>query len=126
MCDAIVKLGTYCNLFSSGAQLALLHAHLVVKPLYLSFEKKNKQKKQTKLCRYDPILECVITFTDELAEQQARTADALLAGGTYLGPLHGIPYGLKDLMAVPGYLTTWGAASFKNQYLSQPAHVYTK
>ena len=53
-------------------------------------------------------------------------ADALLAGGTYLGPLHGIPYGLKDLMAVPGYLTTWGAASFKKQYLSQPAHVYTK
>ena len=77
-------------------------------------------------CRYDPILECVITFTDDLAEQQAQAADALLAKGTYLGPLHGIPYGLKDLMAVPGYLTTWGAASFKNQYLSQPANVYTK
>ena len=77
-------------------------------------------------CRYDPTLECVITFTDELAQQQAEAADALLAKGTYLGPLHGIPYGLKDLMAVPGYLTTWGAASFQSQYLSQPAHVYTK
>lgn len=78
------------------------------------------------LCRYDPVLECVITFTDALAQEQAEAADALLANGTYLGPLHGIPYGLKDLMAVPGYLTTWGAASFENQYLSQPAHVYIK
>jgi len=76
--------------------------------------------------RYDPTLECVITFTDDLAQQQAAAADALLAKGTYLGPLHGIPYGLKDLMAVPGYLTTWGAGSFKTQYLSQPAQVYTK
>ncbi|KAL3138617.1 hypothetical protein ABBQ32_006381 [Trebouxia sp. C0010 RCD-2024] len=81
---------------------------------------------QQRLRRYDPILECVITFTDELAQEQAEAADALLANGTYLGPLHGIPYGLKDLMAVPGYLTTWGAASFESQYLSQPAHVYTK
>ena len=57
-------------------------------------------------CRYDPYLEATITFTDELAMQQAQQADALLAQGTYLGPLHGIPYGLKDLMAVPGYKTT--------------------
>ncbi len=78
------------------------------------------------LCRYDPTLECVITFTDDLAQQQAAAADALLAKGTYLGPLHGVPYGLKDLMVVPGYLTTWGAGSFKTQYLSQPAQVYTK
>ena len=77
-------------------------------------------------CRYDPTLECVITFTDELALEQATAADALLAKGTYLGPLHGIPYGLKDLMTVPGYLTTWGAVSFQNQYLDQPAHVYTR
>lgn len=102
-----------------------MHAHLVANllvsgstPVFIITKPRH--------CRYDSILECVITFTDELAEQQAQAADALLAGGTYLGPLHGIPYGLKDLMAVPGYLTTWGAASFKNQYLSQPAHVYTK
>ena len=76
--------------------------------------------------RYDPTLECVITFTDELAHQQAAAADALLAAGSYLGPLHGIPYALKDLMTVPGYRTTWGAASFQNQYLDDPAHVYTK
>lgn len=81
---------------------------------------------QQRLKMYDPTLECVITFTDDLAQQQAAAADALLAKGTYLGPLHGIPYGLKDLMAVPGYLTTWGAGSFKTQYLSQPAQVYTK
>ncbi len=78
------------------------------------------------ICRYDPTLECIITFTDELAQQQAAAADALLAKGIYLGPLHGVPYGLKDLMAVPGYLTTWGAGSFKAQYLSEPAQVYIK
>lgn len=77
-------------------------------------------------CRYDPTLECVITFTDELAQEQAAAADALLANGSYLGPLHGIPYGLKDLMTVPGYRTTWGAGSFKDQYLDNPAHVYTR
>lgn len=112
---------------ASGSQLALLHADLVANLLVpRSAPVFSIPAFETNHCRYDPILECVITFTDELAEQQAQAADALLASGTYLGPLHGIPYGLKDLMAVPGYLTTWGAASFKNQYLSQPAHVYTK
>ena len=76
--------------------------------------------------RYDSTLECVITFTDALAQDQAAAADALLANGTYLGPLHGIPYGLKDLIGVPGYPTTWGAAAFKNQQLTAAAQVYTK
>ena len=60
-------------------------------------------------------LQAVITVTRPRAMEQAKKADALLAKGTYLGPLHGIPYGAKDLLAVPGYKTTWGAAPYKDQ-----------
>ncbi|KAF2311616.1 hypothetical protein GH714_025278 [Hevea brasiliensis] len=76
--------------------------------------------------RYDPVLEAVITFTDELAYKQAREADELIAKGVYLGPLHGIPYGLKDIIAVPGYKTTWGSRSFKDQVLNIEAWVYKR
>lgn len=65
--------------------------------------------------RYDPVLEIVVTFTEELAYEQAAAADAEIKEGNFRSPLHGIPYGLKDLIAVPDYPTTWGAAPFKNQ-----------
>ena len=58
--------------------------------------------------------------------QQARQADALLAQGTHLGPLHGIPYGLKDTAAVPGYPTTWGCVPFQDQVFEEESHVYTR
>ncbi|KAL4191906.1 hypothetical protein AMTRI_Chr06g191340 [Amborella trichopoda] len=76
--------------------------------------------------RYDNILEAVVTFTEELAYSQAERADDLLKQGTYLGPLHGIPYGLKDIIAVPGYKTTWGSRTFKDQVLDMEASVYKK
>lgn len=79
-----------------------------------------------RLKRYGPVLESVITITEELAYEQARRADQLLAQGTYLGPLHGIPYGLKDIIAVPHYKTTWGSRSFKNQVLDIEAWVYKR
>ncbi|KAL8464268.1 hypothetical protein ACS0TY_033968 [Phlomoides rotata] len=79
-----------------------------------------------RLKRYGPILESVITITEELAYKQARRADELLEQGTYLGPLHGIPYGLKDIIAVPHYKTTWGSKSFKNQVLDIEAWVYKR
>lgn len=79
-----------------------------------------------RLKRYNPVLEAVITYTDELAYKQAKEADELLAKGVYLGPLHGIPYGLKDIIAVPGYKTTWGSASFKHQILNIEAWVYKR
>ena len=60
-------------------------------------------------------LQAVISITEERALASARKADQLLANGTYLGPLHGIPYGAKDLLSVPDYKTTWGAAPFKDQ-----------
>src|SRR6185503_16495443 len=63
-----------------------------------------------RLKKYGPKLECVITLTEDLALQQARRADAEIARGKYRGPLHGIPYGAKDLLATKGIKTTWGAA----------------
>lgn len=69
----------------------------------------------SRLKRYGNTLEAVITLTEERALAQARRADDLLKNGTYLGPLHGIPYGAKDLFAVPGYNTTWGAAPYQDQ-----------
>ena len=60
-------------------------------------------------------LQAVITITEERAMASAKKADLLLAQGTYLGPLHGIPYGAKDLLSVPGYKTTWGAGPYKEQ-----------
>lgn len=64
---------------------------------------------------YGDTLQSVITLTKERAMASAKRADELLAKGTYLGPLHGIPYGAKDLLSVPDYKTTWGAGPYKDQ-----------
>lgn len=74
----------------------------------------------------DPKLHCVITLTEELALSQAKRADAELKAGKYRGPLHGIPYGAKDLLAKKGYKTTWGAAPYKDQTLDLDATVVRK
>ncbi len=68
-----------------------------------------------RLQRYDPILKCVVTLTDDLALKQARRADREIARGEYRGPLHGIPYGAKDLLATRGIRTTWGAEPYRDQ-----------
>ena len=59
-----------------------------------------------RLKRYQDQLQCVVTITEELAIQQAKKADIEIARGQYKGPLHGIPWGAKDLLSVPGYKTT--------------------
>jgi Asp-tRNA(Asn)/Glu-tRNA(Gln) amidotransferase A subunit family amidase len=79
-----------------------------------------------RLKKYDPQLHCVITLTEDLALEQAKQADAEIAAGKYRGPLHGIPYGAKDLLAVKGYQTTWGAMPYKDQYIDQDATVIKK
>jgi Asp-tRNA(Asn)/Glu-tRNA(Gln) amidotransferase A subunit family amidase len=79
-----------------------------------------------RLKRYGPKLECVITLTEELAFEQARRADDEIAGGEYRGPLHGIPWGAKDLLAVKGYRTTWGAKPFEQQVIEEDATVVRK
>jgi Asp-tRNA(Asn)/Glu-tRNA(Gln) amidotransferase A subunit family amidase len=76
--------------------------------------------------KYGDSLESVITITTALAMQQAKEADAEIAAGKYRGPLHGIPYGLKDLFAVKGTKTTWGAAPYKDQVIDEDAYVYTR
>ena len=58
---------------------------------------------------------CAVTITEDFAMRQARQADQEIAAGHYRGPLHGIPWGVKDLYAAKGYPTTWGAAPFKNR-----------
>jgi Asp-tRNA(Asn)/Glu-tRNA(Gln) amidotransferase A subunit family amidase len=76
-----------------------------------------------RLKKYDPTLHCVVSLTEELALKQAEQADREIAAGRYRGPLHGIPWGAKDLIAYPGYKTTWGAAPFKEQTLDFKATV---
>ena len=76
-----------------------------------------------RLKKYDPILHCVVTLTEDLAMQQARRADAEISAGEYRGPLHGIPWGAKDLMAVPGYPTTWGATPYREQQFDHTATI---
>ena len=76
-----------------------------------------------RLKRYNPTLNCVVTFTDDLAMKQARQADQEIAAGKYRGPLHGIPWGCKDIIAVPGYPTTWGSDAFKMQVIENEATV---
>jgi Asp-tRNA(Asn)/Glu-tRNA(Gln) amidotransferase A subunit family amidase len=79
-----------------------------------------------RLKKYDPALRAVISFTEELALEQARRADAELAAGKARGPLHGIPWGAKDLLAVPGYRTTWGSVPYKEQVRPEKATVVQK
>jgi len=68
-----------------------------------------------RLERFDPKLHCVITLTREHALKQARQADAEIAAGKYRGPLHGIPWGAKDLLDTAGIETTWGAECFRGR-----------
>ncbi len=76
--------------------------------------------------KYTPELLCVITPTRERALAQADRLDAEAKAGKFRGPLHGIPYGVKDLFAVPGYPTTWGSPIYKDQVLDVTAAVVEK
>src|SRR5512135_533149 len=76
-----------------------------------------------RLRRYDPQLKCVITLTPELALEQARRADAEIAAGKYRGPLHGIPWGTKDLLDTKGIRTTWGAEPYRDRVPDADAYV---
>jgi Asp-tRNA(Asn)/Glu-tRNA(Gln) amidotransferase A subunit family amidase len=76
-----------------------------------------------RLRKLDPRLLAVITWTEERALERAEQADREIAAGKYRGPLHGIPWGAKDLLAVRGYRTTWGSVPFKEQVIDQDATV---
>ncbi len=79
-----------------------------------------------RLKKYSPTLLNVITITQDLAMEQAARADAEIKAGKYRSPLHGIPYGAKDLLAKQGYPTTWGSNIYKNQMLPYDATVIQK
>ncbi len=79
-----------------------------------------------RLQEFDPVLLCVVNLTEDLAREQAARADAEIAAGNYRGPLHGIPWGAKDLLAVKGTKTTWGASPYRDQVIDEDSTVYTK
>jgi Asp-tRNA(Asn)/Glu-tRNA(Gln) amidotransferase A subunit family amidase len=76
-----------------------------------------------RLKHYDSTLHFITNLTEDRALAQAKAADAEIAAGKYRGPLHGIPWGAKDLLAVKGYPTTWGAAGFEHQVIDEDATV---
>ena len=100
----------------------------------LSYLIKNKKISSSELTqiyldrieKYDPQLRSFITLTKDLALKQAAKADKEIAAGKYRGPLHGIPYGVKDLLAVKGYKTTWGSTVHKEQEIDVTATVVQK
>ena len=75
-----------------------------------------------RLKRYNPVLNCVVSFTDDLGMTQARAADTEIAAGQYRGPLHGIPWGAKDIIAAKGYRTTWGSGAYQEQVFDYGRH----
>ena len=79
-----------------------------------------------RLKRYGPTLQSVITLTEERALREAKRADSEMAHGIYRGPLHGIPYGAKDLLATRGIPTTWGSVPYRNQVFDYDATVIRK
>lgn len=79
-----------------------------------------------RLKKFGPKLQCIVTLTEVRALEQARKMDKEIAEGKYRGPLHGIPYGAKDLLATKGIKTTWGSAVYKDQVIDEDATVIKK
>ncbi len=76
-----------------------------------------------RLKRYDPLLKFTVTLTEERALAKAKEADREIGAGKYRGPLHGLAWGAKDLLATKGYRTTWGAGGFEDQNIDEDATV---
>lgn len=104
--------------FYSIAQLSSLLRHHAINSVQLTRFFIRRLKK------YGDTLHCVISFTEKIAMEQAKRADAAFAKGIYKSPLQGIPYGLKDLFAVKGTHTTYGTPPFKDQEINEDAFVY--
>ena len=80
----------------------------------------------SRLQEHNPKLLCIVSLTQDLALRQAHRADEEIAAGQYRGPLHGVPYGLKDLFAVKGYKTTWGASPYRDRVIDINSTVFTR
>jgi Asp-tRNA(Asn)/Glu-tRNA(Gln) amidotransferase A subunit family amidase len=103
--------------FASVPQLAALIRARKVSPVELT------KMYLARLKRYGPKLNCVVTLTEELALAQAAEAEREIKAGKYRGPLHGIPWGAKDLFATKGIKTTWGAEPYRDQVFDYDATV---
>lgn len=79
-----------------------------------------------RLKQLDPKLLCVVTLLEESARKAAKQADAEIKAGKYRGPLHGIPWGLKDLFAVKGAPTTWGTKPYEDRVIDEDSEVYVR
>ncbi|HUF76342.1 MAG TPA: amidase [Longimicrobiales bacterium] len=79
-----------------------------------------------RLRRYDPALLCAVTILEDRARDEARRADEELAAGRWRGPLHGIPYGVKDLFSVRGAPTTWGSADYAARSIDEDAEIVVR
>jgi Asp-tRNA(Asn)/Glu-tRNA(Gln) amidotransferase A subunit family amidase len=79
-----------------------------------------------RLKRLNPTLLCAVTIMEEQARAEAKAADAEIKAGRYRGPLHGLPYGVKDLFSTKGIPTTWGAADFENRIIDEDAEIVTR
>lgn len=103
--------------FASVPELATLIRSRRVSPVELT------KMYLARLKRYGPRLNCVVTLTEDLALAQAAEAEKELKRGKYRGPLHGIPWGAKDLFATKGIRTTWGAEPYRDQMIDYDATV---
>jgi Asp-tRNA(Asn)/Glu-tRNA(Gln) amidotransferase A subunit family amidase len=103
--------------FATVPQLATLIRTRKISPLELT------KMYVARLKKYGPKLNCVVTLTEELAMSQATEAEREIKAGKYRGPLHGIPWGGKDLFATKGIRTTWGAEPFRDQVIDYDATV---
>jgi Asp-tRNA(Asn)/Glu-tRNA(Gln) amidotransferase A subunit family amidase len=79
-----------------------------------------------RLKRFDPILLCAVTIMETQARQEAERADAEIRAGKYRGPLHGIPYGVKDLFSTKGVRTTWGSSDFDKRIIEEDAEIVVR
>lgn len=80
----------------------------------------------TRLKKLNPTLLCAVTIMEDSARKEAARADAEIAAGKYRGPLHGLPYGVKDLFSTKGVPTTWGAADFQDRIIDEDADVVVR
>lgn len=106
--------------FYSITELAWLLEHEKITPLELT------EIYLSRLKKYGDTLECVVTIIEEEALDKAKIATQEIKNGNYKGLLHGIPFGVKDLLAVKGYKTTWGAMPYKEQMIDETATLVKK
>jgi hypothetical protein len=110
---------------TSPEDIAFLPAHRLAA---LIQARRITSTKLTDIClerikRLNPTLLCAVTIMEEQARAEAAQADAEIRAGKYRGPLHGLPYGVKDLFSTKGVPTTWGAKDFENQIIDEDAEI---